>query len=154
MRNHHRKLADLHTHLYGCIDSSDFLDFLVHREVDWTAYQDNYQRVYGVRPPIVEILERCRRGEAGSRSAFHRLFVFGDDDAGNFNRFQAKYDLLMHGGDSARFSRGEVSLSVLIDSVCWFIHQNHRSATPPERGLHRTTDECGPEVFARAGSRN
>lgn len=122
MRNYHRKLADLHTHLYGCIDSSDFLDFLVHREVDWTSYQDNYHRVYGVVPPIAEILERCRRGVAGSRSEFHRLFVFGNDDAGNFARFQAKYDMLMHGGDSARFARGKVSLSVLIDGICRFIH--------------------------------
>lgn len=123
MSNNHGKLADLHTHLYGCIDSSDFLDFLLHREVDWTAYQDNYHRVYGVRPPITEILERCRRGVADSGSEFHRLFVFGDADAGNFARFQAKYDMLLHGGDSARFSRGEVSLSVLIDGICRFIHQ-------------------------------
>ena len=122
MRNHHRKLADLHTHLYGCIDSSDFLDFLLHREVDWTAYQGNYHRVYGVVPPIAEILERCRRGVDGSRSEFHRLFVFGDDDCGDFARFQAKYDLLLHGGDSARFSRGEAPLSVLIDGICRFIH--------------------------------
>lgn len=122
MRNYHRKLADLHTHLYGCVDSMNFLDFLLHREVDWTTYQDNYHRVYGVVPPITEILERCRQGVAGSRSEFHRLFVFGDDYAGNFDRFQAKYDMLMHGGDSARFARGEAPVSVLIDSICRFIH--------------------------------
>ena len=123
MYTHPRKLADLHTHLYGCIHSSDFLEFLRDREVDWTAYQSNFQRVYGANPPIVDILERCRRGVAGSRDDFARLFVFGDDDAGNFDRFQAKYDMLNHGGSSVGFSRGEVPLPVFIDEVCGFIRK-------------------------------
>lgn len=58
-----------------------------------------------------------------SRSEFHRLFVFGDDDCGDFTRFQAKYDMLLHGGVSARFHKGEVSLSVLIENICRFIHR-------------------------------
>ena len=57
MYKHYRKLADLHTHLYGYIDSADFLEFLRDRDVDWTAYQSNFQRVYGVIPPIMEILD-------------------------------------------------------------------------------------------------
>ena len=123
MNSDHRKLADLHTHLYGCIHSADFRDFVKRRDVDWTGYASNFEKVYGVSPNITDILERCRAGTPGAEDEFHRLFVFSDDDAGNFDRFQAKYDVLMHGGDSARFSRGEVSLSVLIDSVCWFIHR-------------------------------
>ena len=123
MYTHYRKLADLHTHLYGCIHSADFLNFLQNREVDWTAYQSNYQRVYGVTPPITEILERCRSGVAGSQIEFDRLFVFGDDDRGNFDRFQAKYDMLIHGSDWAGFARGEVPLPVVIDEVCMFIHK-------------------------------
>ena len=116
-------MADLHTHLYGCIHSADFLKFLKTREVDWTAYQSNYQRVYGVTPPITEILERCRSGVAGSQIEFDRLFVFGDDDPGNFDRFQAKYDMLIHGSDWAGFARGEVPLPVVFDEVCMFIHK-------------------------------
>ena len=123
MRNHHRKLADLHTHLYGCIHSADFMEFLLNRDVDWATYQDNYRRIYGVSPPIAEILERCRQGVAGSRSEFHRLFVFGDDDAGNFDRFQAKYDILNHGSALSGFSTGEVPLPTLIDQTCMFIHK-------------------------------
>lgn len=161
MRYNRRKLADLHTHLYGCIDSADFLDFLLRREVDWTIYQDNYHRVYGVVPPIAEILERCRRGVAGSRSEFHRLFVFGDDDAGNFDRFQAKYDLLIHGGDSAQFSRGEVSVSVLIDSICRFIHrtiaaQRHRNVGYIEQrmnvGLRYSREQAEELIHAMLAS--
>ena len=123
MYAHYRKLADLHTHLYGCIDSADFLAFLLDRDVNWTAYNDNFQKVYGHCPPIAEILERCRRGIADARAEFHRLFVFGDDDAGNFDRFQAKYDILLHGSASTAFSRNEVPLSALVNDVCLFIHK-------------------------------
>ena len=123
MHAHHGKLADLHTHLYGCIDSADFLAFLLGREVNWTAYRDNFRKVYGHCPPIAEILERCRRGIPDARAEFNRLFVFGDEDAGNFDRFQAKYDVLLHGSASAAFSRNEVPLSALINDVCLFIHK-------------------------------
>ena len=119
----HRKLADLHTHLYGCIDAADFLEYLLPRDVDWSAYKSNFRRVYGAPAPIEEILDRCRRGVEGSDADFARLFVFGDDDAGNFDRFQAKYDMLNHGGSLAGFAKGEVSLRALIDEVCGFIHK-------------------------------
>ena len=121
MRAHHGKLADLHTHLYGCIHSSDFLDFLLDREVDWTRYQSNFHEVYGVSPPVDEILDRCRSGVADARTEFDRLFVFGDDDAGNFDRFQAKYNILNHGGSLAGFWRGETPAPVLADEVGRFI---------------------------------
>lgn len=123
MYTHHGKLADLHTHLNGCIGSVDFLESLQGREVDWTAYQSNYQRAYGVFPPIAEILERHGRGDTGARTEFERLFVFGDDDGGNFDRFQAKYDILIHGSASAWFTNGEAPLSALIDEKCTFIHK-------------------------------
>lgn len=123
MNGRHRKLADLHTHLYGCIHSADFLEFLHDRDVDWTRYCDNYRRVYGVTPAIAEILQQYRNGISGSPAEFDRLFVFGDDDAGNFDRFQAKYEMLNHGSDWAGFSRGEVSFPALVDQVCRFIHK-------------------------------
>ena len=123
MYTHYWKLADLHTHLYACIASSDFPEFLLGREVDWTAYQSNYQRVYRVSPPIMDILERCRDGVAGSQIEFDQLFVFGDEDRGNFDRFQAKYDMLNHGSGLAGFARGEVPFPVLIDEICMFIHK-------------------------------
>ena len=124
MDRQYRKLADLHTHLYGCIDSADFLAFLLDQEeADWTAYRSNFERVYGAVPPITEILERCRHGTPGSQTEFDQLFIFGDADSGNFERFQAKYDLLLHGSASAAFSRGEAPLSVLIDDVRSFIHK-------------------------------
>ena len=118
-----RTLADLHTHLYGCIHASDFREFLLGRDVDWTAYERNFLRVYGVSPPVREILERCRKGVEGSEAEFEQLFVFGDGDAGNFDRFQAKYEMLNHGGGLSRFSKGEISLAALFDEVCAFIRR-------------------------------
>ncbi len=119
----HRKLADLHTHLYGCIEAADFLEYLLPRDVDWSDYQSHFRRVYGAPAPIEEILDRCRRGVEGSGADFARLFVFGDDDASNFDRFQAKYDMLNHGGSLSGFAKGEVPLPALIDEVCGFIHK-------------------------------
>ena len=123
MNRYSRKLADLHTHLYGCIHSADFLEFLKDREVDWARYESNYHRVYGVSPCITHILDRCRRGIADAGAEFDRLFVFGDDDAGNFDRFQAKYNMLNHGGVMSGFWRGELPASVVIDETCMFIHK-------------------------------
>ena len=123
MYTHWRKLADLHTHFYGCIGAADFLEFLQGREVDWTAYRRQYLRVYGTAPPVEEIIERCRRGAPGARAEFERLFVFGDEDSGNFERFQAKYDMLVHGVDSIRYSGGQVSLPTLFDGIRAFIRE-------------------------------
>ena len=153
MNRHPRKLADLHTHLYGCIHSADFLEFLKDREVDWTRYESNYHRVYGVSPLITDVLERCRRGIAGAGAEFDRLFVFGDDDAGNFDRFQAKYNMLNHGGVMSGFWRGELPASVVIAETCTFIHKiiarqqqqnlgyvEHRMALGPD-GAHAQSRE-------------
>ena len=68
------------------------------------------------------ILERYRDGDAGADAEFDRPCVFGDA-AGNFDRFQAKFNMLNHGSDWAGFSRGEVSFSTLVDQVARFIHQ-------------------------------
>ena len=123
MKAHRRKLADLHTHLYGCIHSADFLEFLIDRDVDWTRYLDNYRRVYGVTPAIAEVLDLHRSGVAGAGAEFDRLFVFGDGDAGNFDRFQAKYNMLNHGSSLSEFWRGATPVSAVVDEVCFFIRK-------------------------------
>ncbi|MGK5530947.1 hypothetical protein [Streptomyces sp. URMC 129] len=45
-------------------------------------------------PPTRQVVERFRRGDAGAAADFEKLFVFGDDDAGTFARFQVKANLL------------------------------------------------------------
>ena len=123
MSVYRNKLADLHTHLFGCISATDFREFLLDKDVDWSAYRENFGRAYGQKPQIADMLERCRTGGCGADAEFEQLFVFGDDDAGNFDRFQAKYDMLIHGMDAVRYSAGEVSMLKLLDGIGGFIHK-------------------------------
>lgn len=66
---------------------------LARRTPSWERYEPKYERVFGRPSPARALLERHERGEDVS-DAFERLFVFGDDDAGSFARFQAKFDLI------------------------------------------------------------
>ena len=90
-----RRTADIHVHLYGSIQPADYLDFVRSRDVDWEHYESAYHAAYGVATPARDILERCRSGEPAAEEEFHRLFVFGDDDAGSFQRFQAKMNMIV-----------------------------------------------------------
>ncbi len=99
-------LAELHLHMYGTIRAEDFLSRLGAREVDWRFYETMFERAYGERPPVREILERHRAGDPDARDAFRRLFVFGDADAGNFQRFQAKFNLLINGSEMMNAASG------------------------------------------------
>jgi adenosine deaminase len=88
-------LADLHLHLYGCIRPADLLRHLAARErIRWDWYEEHMLAAYGVVPPTRDVVERYRRGDPEAEAAFASLFVFGDGDAGNFDRFQAKFNLL------------------------------------------------------------
>lgn len=91
-------LAELHLHLYGCIRPADLLRHLAAREsVLWDWYEAEMLAAYGRVPPTREIVERHRSGDPEAAALFAELFVFGDQDAGNFDRFQAKFNLLMAG---------------------------------------------------------
>ncbi len=88
-------LADVHTHLYGSIQPADYLEFVRNLDVDWDRYEAAYYAAYGVPAPLHDILGRYRSGEPAAEEEFRRLFVFGDDDAGNFQRFQAKMNMIV-----------------------------------------------------------
>ena len=118
-----KRFADLHLHLYGSIHSQDYLDYVIDRSVDWTAYEAAFQEAYGESPAVQEILDSCRQGQVGARKRFEELFVFGDKDSGNFARFQAKYNMLIPGSKWA-ISPEEISdFSPLVNEVCGFMRQ-------------------------------
>ena len=117
------KLADLHQHLYGSIHWQDFLQFLKTRPVDWSAYESAFEEVYGEVPPIRRVLERSRNAVPESEEEFRKLFVFRDEDGGDFPRFQAKYNMLVAGSAWSTFSRGNVALSEVTEEIAHFMRQ-------------------------------
>jgi hypothetical protein len=99
-------LAELHLHLYGTIRADDYLERLGEREIDWRYYEKTFERAYGTRPPLRDILDKHRAGDPDAADAFRRLFVFGDADSGNFERFQAKFNLLINGSELMNLASG------------------------------------------------
>jgi adenosine deaminase len=85
-------LADLHLHFNGALPARTVLrDLIIRRNrVHWDWYEDEMFTTYGLVPPTREVVDRVRAGDAASAATFERLFVFGDQDAGTFDRFQAK----------------------------------------------------------------
>lgn len=91
-------LAELHLHLYGCIRPTDLLRHLAaRRRIRWDFYEEHMHAAYGAVPPVREVVERYRNGDPDAEAEFAGLFVFGDSDAGDFDRFQAKFNLLIAG---------------------------------------------------------
>jgi len=93
-----RVLADLHLHVYGCIRARVLLEHLAGRDtVRWEEYEAGVLAAFGEVPPTREVVARYRSGDGAAAAEFERLFVVGDDDAGSFDRFQAKFDLAYAG---------------------------------------------------------
>jgi adenosine deaminase len=142
-------LAELHLHLYGTIRAEDYLERLGARDIDWRFYEKHFERAYGVRPPLRDILDRHRAGDPDAADAFRRLFVFGDADAGNFDRFQAKFNLLINGSELMNAASGKHPDPVppLADEIDFFItrmlddQRRQGIAYAEQRMLYGTTFE-------------
>ncbi len=89
----HNVLCELHAHLAGWADADLVLERIRGRPVDWSAYANSYERAYGEAPRIRRILSRINDDPA-ARDEFRRLYEFQPEDGGNFDRFQAKFDLI------------------------------------------------------------
>lgn len=91
--------AELHLHLYGCLPAHSLLELLSRHapHVDLSHYERSYEEAYGVGTPVREILSRHEAGDPAAATHFQNLFVFGEEDAGNFARFQAKFNLILAG---------------------------------------------------------
>lgn len=87
--------AELHLHLYGCVQAEDLLRHLAASDPHlWDWYEEGMQAAYGFLPPTRKLVERFRHGDSSVIQEFSDLFVFGDADAGSFARFSAKGRLL------------------------------------------------------------
>ena len=91
--------------------------------VDWTSYESEFQVTYGKLPPIRDILKRYDLDATSAREEFQQLFVFSDQDAGNFARFQAKYNLLVNGIGWTKSSLPDSEFPRYVKDICGFAHK-------------------------------
>jgi adenosine deaminase len=82
----------LHLHFNGSLPASAVLEDLIIRRdrVRWDWYETEMTAAYGMVPPTREVVNHFRAGDAAAAETFTRLFVFGDQDAGTYDRFRAK----------------------------------------------------------------
>ena len=118
-----KRLADLHLHLLGSIHPWDCLEFIKQQAVDWESYERDFQEAYGQVPAIRAILKRCNAGSPGALEEFKKLFVFSDQDAGNFARFQAKYNLLVSGIGWTKSLLPDSQFPKYVTEICGFAHR-------------------------------
>lgn len=108
----HHRLCELHAHLAGWADADTVLERIRGRPIDWSAYANAFERAYGRMPRIRRLLSRMRAGE-DARDEFRHLYCFLDEDGGDFDRFQAKFDLI---GWSSALATPQRSLTAAIVS--------------------------------------
>lgn len=148
-------LAELHLHLYGTIRAEDYLEHVKDRDVDWTLYEREYAEAYGSHPPVREILDRHRAGDRRASREWKELFVFGDDDAGNFSRFQAKFNLLSNGSEFLQLDTHPDPVPPLLREMHFFIDrmltdQRHQGIAYAEQRLllgHSFPHEHGSRIM-------
>jgi len=140
-------LAELHLHMYGTIRSTDLLAHLAARSsVQWDWYEAEMEAAFGACPPTRTIVERHRSGDATAAAIFDRLFVFGDDDAGNFDRFQAKFNLLIAGSSMLAAEEGPDEIAREVGAFADAIRADHlrQGITYAEQRFTLGKDLCTP----------
>jgi adenosine deaminase len=115
------RFAETHLHLYGTIRPATFLHWVRDREVDWGYYEHTYEQAYGSRPPVRELVARHRAGDPTALSRFAELFELGDADGGSFERFRAKFSLLISGSEIVRLHRYDDPVPPLLEEMRYFI---------------------------------
>ena len=88
--------CELHVHVAGCLYPEDLLTLgeAIYEEIDWTRYVESYEQAYGVHPdPHALFADALANGRA-DQPQFRQQVLFGEADSGDFDRFQAKFNLL------------------------------------------------------------
>ena len=83
------KIADLHTHLYGCLRAHHILELLRQRrsKPSFERYLRSFEAAFGHASPLLEILPGALAGTPEAVAQFEKLYLFGADDAGDFEIF-------------------------------------------------------------------
>ncbi len=88
------KSCELHVHLGGCLYAADLLELSRDRahEIDWELYIDSYAQSFGTKPDPPRLIADALESTGGF-DRFRRHYVVGEEDSGDFARFQAKINL-------------------------------------------------------------
>lgn len=89
------KTCELHVHTGGCLYAEDLLDLgrQIYDRVDWRLYIDTYEKAFGVRPDPATLFADALSGDSDGLERLRRHYVVGEEDAGDFGRFQAKFNM-------------------------------------------------------------
>jgi hypothetical protein len=93
----HFKQTELHVHLGGCLSWQDFLELSKdhYKTIDWTLYDESYNQAYGNHPNLTVLIKNALTGKEKALVEFKQLYIYGETDGGDFNKFQAKFNLLI-----------------------------------------------------------
>ncbi|ETW94567.1 MAG: hypothetical protein ETSY1_34300, partial [Candidatus Entotheonella factor] len=91
------KGCELHIHTGGGLYADDLLELGkdIYQDIDWGLFIKGFEETFGVRPNPIELYEEALHGGESGRRRFQHHYVYGHDDAGDFARFQAKFNFLI-----------------------------------------------------------
>lgn len=89
------KSCELHVHTGGCLYLEDLLELArdTYQRVDWRLYVDTFAKTFGIRPDPVVLFREALTGDPEAIGRLRRHYVVDPTDAGDFARFQAKFNL-------------------------------------------------------------
>ena len=90
------KQTELHVHMGGCLTAQDLADIAAdfYGDIDWQPYCDNYQKIFGQSADPIAWFDAAVLHD--DIKPLEQGFVVTQKDAGDFARFQARFDLLIY----------------------------------------------------------
>lgn len=87
------KTCELHVHIGGSLFAADLLDLAgdYYEKIDWSLFVDSFERAYYRRPDPVALFGEVLGSQCLDALKAH--CVYGEEDRGDFARFQAKFNL-------------------------------------------------------------
>jgi adenosine deaminase len=94
---HLAKTCELHVHPGGCLTAEDLIDLGKddYKDIDWTLSTGPYEEEFGTRPDMVALYDEALSNPTSGVARFKDLFVYTQEDGGDFGRFQAKFNLIL-----------------------------------------------------------
>jgi len=91
------KACELHVHVGGCFSVDDIVEMATpyYESINWDVFVDTFDAAYGLRPDPVDWFARAATGDLNLVKTIRQHFVFTEEDGPDFERFQAKFNLLI-----------------------------------------------------------